>query len=106
MDFRFEAREADAVDPGYRTGVQLLKYNYSLLYFRYLAGITLASHTGFTYHRTWETGLEEVTRVSSSNPLSLPGGFPNRNSIIGISNILKALTQAKSRSLVGRMASS
>src|SRR5664279_3189804 len=25
-------------------------------------------HTAFTYHRTWEIGLEEVTRVSSSSP--------------------------------------
>ena len=28
-------------------------------------------HTALTYHRTWETGLEEVTRVSSSSPLYL-----------------------------------
>jgi len=46
----------------------LRKYNSRRLYFRYLAGITCAFHTAFTYHRTWETGLEEVTRVSSSNP--------------------------------------
>jgi hypothetical protein len=46
----------------------LRKYNSRDMYFRYLAGITSAFHTAFTYHRTWETGLEEVTRVSSSNP--------------------------------------
>jgi hypothetical protein len=45
------------------TKVQLLD-----LYFRYLARTTGSFHTAFTYHRTWETGLEEVTRVSSSNP--------------------------------------
>ena len=81
LGFRWEAGNTVEVDPGYRTSVQLLKYNYSLLFFRYLAGITFASHTGFTYHRTWETGLGEVTRVSSSNPLSLCGVFPDWNSI-------------------------
>ena len=41
------------------------------MYFRNLARITGARHTAFTYHRTWETGLEEVTRVSSSSPLAV-----------------------------------
>jgi hypothetical protein len=30
-------------------------------------------HTAFTYHRTWEKGLEEVTRVSSSGPSFFSG---------------------------------
>ena len=34
----------------------LLKYNYSILYFRYLVHSNVPLHTALTYHRTWETG--------------------------------------------------
>jgi len=34
--------------------------------------ITESVDTLFTYHRTWETGLELVTRVTDSNPFVFP----------------------------------
>ena len=36
---------------------------------RLLAAKIAAVHTLLTYHRTWETGLDTVTRVTVSNPL-------------------------------------
>jgi len=36
---------------------------------RLLAGKMAWMDTLFTYHRTWETGLDTVTRVTLSNPL-------------------------------------
>ena len=36
---------------------------------RLLAGKTVQMDTLLTYHRTWETGLDTVTRVTVSNPL-------------------------------------
>jgi hypothetical protein len=38
------------------------------LYLRNLQSVTVNCILHSTYHRTWETGLEEVTRVSASNP--------------------------------------
>ena len=42
------------------------------MYLRNLHYVTDRSILHSTYHRTWETGLGEVTRVSSSNPLFFP----------------------------------
>jgi hypothetical protein len=36
---------------------------------RLLAGEMVLMDTLLTYHRTWETGLDTVTRVTVSNPL-------------------------------------
>ena len=53
---------------GYRPSGLLRKYNYPDCTSVILTELPAAFHTAFTYHRTWETGLEEVTRVSSSGP--------------------------------------
>jgi len=42
---------------------------------RLLAGKAVQMDTLLTYHRTWETGLDTVTRVTVSNPLLFPRIF-------------------------------
>jgi len=42
---------------------------------RLLAGKMVRMDTLLTYHRTWETGLDTVTRVTVSNPLLFLGIF-------------------------------
>jgi hypothetical protein len=56
---------------GYESEVKLLKYSYPTPHFSYLAEEGGGVHTALTYHRTWETGLIEVTRVSSFSPYFL-----------------------------------
>jgi hypothetical protein len=58
---------------GYENKGRLLKYSYPTPHFSYLAEESGGVHTALTYHRTWETGLIEVTRVSSFSPYFLSG---------------------------------
>src|SRR5579864_550873 len=50
--------------PRSRSASKLLKYNDP----RNLVGFALLTHTRFTYHRTWETGLGAEIRVTVANP--------------------------------------
>jgi hypothetical protein len=53
-----------------------------------LAGKTVQVDTLLTYHRTWETGLDMVTRVTISNPIII---FHNSESFPAAKIILREL---------------